>query len=660
LKNKKIDSFAAQLRLSATAVLMRDINRKASDTDKPITNAIRHSIWLSYLLSLGAISAGGLSIFSVAAILDTKPAQADIKEPSSNVTDNADKFDRQNLSVWDASVTLTPKADASGEFDFAPHVLAQPQPSARAVVNTTPIALARPPRAIANSLSFVSAETVDNGNFLAQVPAPDKPNPVQPAYVPSPPVVLPTQNSVKGDSQAQVAATEASSTVKVVSTASSMTRESALNAVEDDSPEQVAATEESPAFELADAPLPTSSELTQNSVEGNSQQQVATEEESPTVKLASTPSPTANESTVYRGTGGASLLGDNLQAQTTVDDEQESPSLRESPTSELDPLAPTLRLQGLYVNQDGSSARARVTGIYPFSTNALVGGTVDLTAGDDFSDSQVGSLSINELYFTGSLPSLPNLRLTVGQVDLTSYFDRNSFAKDVGTHFFNPVFQTNPALAAAGIGPRPAALLNWNITDNVEAKVAAFSSSRNLSDFAIDAFAGELGFRVGNAIIRGTFASDRDAGRDGFQEIFGIDRGNGEFGPESGDRENAYGLNAEYFIPQINMGLFARYGHYENTELDEGADTYSVGLNFLDLFMPDDRLGFGYGRNLSNDELRRDNDDKVPDVWELFYDVRISPNFRAGATLQARDEFSDFVAGFRVRADFDLLGRLFR
>lgn len=659
MKNKTIDSFAAQLRLSATAVLMRDINRKPSDTDKPITNALRRSAWLSYLLSLGAISAGGLSIFSVAAILDTKPAQADIKEPSANVTDSADKFDRQNLSVSDALVVLTPKADASTEFDFAPHVLAQPQSSAREVVNTTPIALARPPRAIANSLSFVSAETVDNGNFLAQVSAQDKPNPVQPAYVPSLSVVLPTQNSVEGDSPEQVAATEESSTVELANTASSMTGEPVLNSVEGDSQAPVAVTEESP-VELANAPLQTSSEPTLNSVEGNSQVQVAVTEESPTVELASTPSPTVSDSTVYRGTGGASLLGGNLQAQTAVDDEQESPTLRESPTSETDPLAPTLRLQGLYVNQDGSSARVRVTGIYPFSTNALVGGTVDLTAGDDFSDSQVGSLSINELYFTGSLPSLPNLRLTVGQVDLTSYFDRNSFAKDVGTHFFNPVFQTNPALAAAGIGSRPAALLNWNITDNVEAKVAAFSSSRNLSGFAIDAFAGELGFRVGNAIIRGTFASDRDAGRDGFQEIFGIDRGNGVFGPESGDRENAYGLNAEYFIPQINMGLFARYGHYENTELDEGADTYSVGLNFLDLFMPDDRLGFGYGRNLSNDELRRDNDDKVPDVWELFYDARISPNFRAGATLQARDEFSDFVAGFRVRADFDLLGRLFR
>lgn len=650
MKNKTINSFAAQLRLSATVVFMRDINQKATDTDKPLTNALRHSLWLSYLLSLGAISAGGLSIFSVAAILDTKPAQADIKTPSSNAIDNADTFDRQNLNVSE-SVALTAKADAVGEFNFAPHVPVQPQPSTKSVVNTTPIVLAPPPRAIANSLSFVSAETVDNANIHFSVPTPDQPNPVQVTAVPSPSVVLPTLNAVEGKEKEQLTKTEDTQSV-LVSTASSITNDSAPTSVEGNSQAPVAATEESPAVD-ANAPLPTSSEPTPNSVEGNFQQLA---KDDTAVEVASTPSPT-EDSTVYRGTGGASLLGGNLQAQTTVDDEQESPSLRESPTSELDPLAPTLRLQGLYVNQDGSSARARVTGIYPFSTNALVGGTVDLTAGDDFSDSQVGSLSINELYFTGSLPSLPNLRLTVGQVDLTSYFDRNSFAKDIGTHFFNPVFQTNPALAASGIGPRPAALLNWNITDNVEAKVAAFSSSRNLSDFAIDAFAGELGFRAGNGIIRATFASDRDAGGDGFQEIFGIDRGNGEFGPESGDRENAFGLNAEYFIPEINMGLFARYGHYENTDLDAGANTYSLGLNFLDLFMPDDRLGFGYGRNLSNDELRRDNDDKVPDVWELFYDFRISPNFRAGATLQARDEFSDFVAGFRVRADFDLLGR---
>jgi hypothetical protein len=205
--------------------------------------------------------------------------------------------------------------------------------------------------------------------------------------------------------------------------------------------------------------------------------------------------------------------------------------------------------------------------------------------------------------------------------------------------------------------------LNWDITDNFQARAAAFSSHRNLGDFAIDAYAGELAFRSGNAIVRGTFASDRDAGRNnGFREIYGLPRDNGETGLRSSDRENSYAINAEYFIPQIKMGVFGRYGRYENTSLDKGGDTYSLGLNFLDLFMQDDRLGFGYGRNLSNNDLRRDSGAKVPDVWELFYDFRLSPLLRAGVTLQARDEFSETIAGFRVKTEFDLtsLGRRLR
>lgn len=196
------------------------------------------------------------------------------------------------------------------------------------------------------------------------------------------------------------------------------------------------------------------------------------------------------------------------------------------PTSvQSNPLAPSLILQGVLLNQGDTSARARLRGTYPVSPHALFGATVDLTTGDDFADTESVGLDLNELYFTGSLPSLPNLRLVVGQLDLTSYFDRNSFAKDSTTHFFNPVFQTNPALAAAGIGSRPALLLNWNVTDNVEAKATAFSSARNLGDLDLDAFAGEVGVRVGTAIIRGTYVSARDARRDGFEEIFQIERG---------------------------------------------------------------------------------------------------------------------------------------
>ncbi len=371
--------------------------------------------------------------------------------------------------------------------------------------------------------------------------------------------------------------------------------------------------------------------------------------------------PSTSTSEAYKGPGAAALLqGGTIQAQSSVDAAQEAQSENAARTN--NPLAPSLTFQGGFITQGETGARARVTGLYPVSPNLLFGGTVDLTTGKGFSDTEGTGLDLNELYVTASLPSYPNLRLTAGLVDLTSYFDRNSFAKDSLTHFFNPVFQTNPALARAGIASRPAVLLNWDITDNLQARVAGFSSSRSLGDIAPDGFAGELAFRAGNGIIRGTYVTDRDVQKNGFNEIYGISRSNGEFGPRSSDRESAYGINAEYYIPEIKMGLFGRYGHYENTSIGKGGDTYSAGLNFLDLFMKDDRLGFGYGRDLSNDSLRRASRNKVPDVWEVFYDFRLTSYLRAGVTLQARDEFSDIVAGFRVKTEFDLLnlGRAFK
>ncbi|MBW4581957.1 MAG: carbohydrate porin [Tildeniella nuda ZEHNDER 1965/U140] len=316
---------------------------------------------------------------------------------------------------------------------------------------------------------------------------------------------------------------------------------------------------------------------------------------------------------------------------------------------------PSVQLQGVF-KQEGSdtSARARLRGFYPVTPNAGFGAEVDLTTGRGFADSQETGLNLNELYFAGSLPSLPTLRLVVGLMDLTSYFDRNSFAKDGATHFFNSVFQTNPALAAAGIASRPGLLVNWSVTDDIDLKATTFSSNRNLGDFHLDAFAGEVGVRFGTAIIRGTYVSSRDAGRrSGFREIFDIPR-SGRAGPQPGDREEAYGINAEVFIPSLKLGLFGRYGHYTNLALDTSGTTYSAGLNFLDVFMPSDRLGLGYGRQLSNDDLRRSRGDNNPDVLELFYDFRITPNLRAAVMLQERNGFSETVLGVRVRTDFDL------
>jgi len=343
-----------------------------------------------------------------------------------------------------------------------------------------------------------------------------------------------------------------------------------------------------------------------------------------------------------------------------------------TPTQEFDPTQPnqppssllrstalrdpTLQFQGTYVVQgDSSVARARLAGVYPLTPKALFAATLDLTSEDSgLADSPNQGLNINELYFaTAPFTDLPNLRFVIGQLDLTSYFDRNSFAKDGVTHFFNPVFQTNPALSATGISSRPGFLVNWTLTDNIEAKAVAFSSSGSIGDFALDGFAGEVGLRYGNGIIRGTYATDRDAGSDtGFNEIFSIARGDNNVGLEADDREEAYGLNAEYFIPDWNMGIFGRYGRYINREIDEAATTYSFGVSFLDVFTQNDRLGLGYGQELSNNQGEED-----PDVLELFYDFRFLPNLRLGFTIQQRNNFSETDVGVRLKTEFDVIPR---
>lgn len=726
---------------------MRDINQKASDTDKQIAIAhsaatkaiaIKRSAWLSSLLSLGAISTGGLSIFSVAALLGMKPAQANMTEPSAslppqiveeeqatptssqsselnaqvgfhqalvkgepnetakeNVQTSASLSSNQltseplNLKASDAVLSQgqlgqamrapaqppLAKQDATApfarvlrrdpnsltqgsEYNFAPSAIErrhfsslQPQSSTGETASAVPTA---------NSLSFASAKETTPNRDQETLISTEKPATVLPAFVPPSMEEAPTQNAVEsqvpqlqGTEQEQVGAILPG--FSAGATAFSPTQNAVEYKVLGSSTPETQPTTILPTFALRNTAAPTP-----NPVEPSVPKPVARVAQPTLVAQTTSPDATAAEPAPYSGPGAAALLGGTIQAQSSVDAAQEAQSQNAAETN--NPLAPSLVFQGGFITQGETGARARLTGLYPVSPNLLFGGTLDLTAGEGFSDTPGTGLDVTELYVTTSLPSYPNLRLTAGLVDLTSYFDRNSFAKDSLTHFFNPVFQTNPALARTGIASRPAVLLNWDITDNFQARAAGFSSSRNLGELDVDGFAGELAFRTGNAIIRGTFVTDRDDQRNGFEEIYGIPRSNGEFGPRSSDRETAYGVNAEYYIPEIKMGLFGRYGHYENTSLDRGGDTYSLGLNFLDLFMKNDRLGFGYGRDLSNDSLRRANRNKVPDVWEVFYDFRLTSYLRAGVTLQARDEFSDIVAGFRVKTEFDLLnlGRAFR
>jgi hypothetical protein len=102
---------------------------------------------------------------------------------------------------------------------------------------------------------------------------------------------------------------------------------------------------------------------------------------------------------------------------------------------------------------------------------------------------------------------------------------------------------------------------------------------------------------------------------------------------------------------QANLGLFGRYGQLNNSGSGFSGDTFSLGLNLFDVFMENDRLGLGYGRNLSTAAI----DGRTPDALELFYDFEVMPNLRLGFTFQQRDQLQESFAGFRLRSDFNLL-----
>ena len=69
------------------------------------------------------------------------------------------------------------------------------------------------------------------------------------------------------------------------------------------------------------------------------------------------------------------------------------------------------------------------------------------------------------------------------------------------------------------------------------------------------------------------------------------------------------------------------------------------------MFLPKDRLGLGYGRQLSNDDLRQSLGNPVPDVWELFYDTEVIDHLRVGVSLQQRNAWTETYLGFRLRYD---------
>lgn len=630
-------------------VIMRYITQKASNIDKQINCVLPRAVWLSCLLSVSCTSLRSLLLFAFATILGVKSAQATLPDLPASLPDQTvpsePTRDNHITAVWSELVPHEEKkADQEAQQNFSFSATNYDQNHSRIREYPRPITevftsqhetrksdqeLAptgsekyfsqRQNNSVVLPLSFPAHQTVAAGQ--EGIPNSTSTHQEQEQHNLYLPTVsehdLPVQLVTADQSQ-----TTANTTAEGEEIGADPSRiESDFYLIEERDSHLVK-------YQVSDQSAPVPAAITPKPP-GEHQLPInlAVTSASTAIPLALVPQPPV---TVIEQNSVKTII----LVQAAGENEPDRSLIPQNLPPKNSALTPTLDLQGVYLNQGDDAARLRLRGIYPVSPNALFGAIVDLATGEDFAGTEGSGLNLTELYFTGSLPNYANLRLTVGLMDLTSYFDRNSFAKDSTTHFFHPLFQTNPALASSGIGSRIGALLNWNITDNFEAKAAVFSSERNLGDLSLNAFAGEVGFRAGNGIIRATYASNQDTGRDGV------------FGTRNGDRENAFGINGEVYIPQIKMGLFARYGWLDNRDRDDNTETYNFGLNFLDLFRKNDRLGLGYafGQNFSEDN----------DVWELFYDIRVARNLRAGVTLQEREGFSETIFGFRVKTDLSL------
>jgi len=286
---------------------------------------------------------------------------------------------------------------------------------------------------------------------------------------------------------------------------------------------------------------------------------------------------------------------------------------------------------------------------YTLGSNTILGLDMDFIAGSLFGP---GGVDVRQLFIAQSIPGFENLRFLAGKLDLTAAFDRNSFAKDNLTHFFNFNFGTNPALVAGGLGAKPAFLADWLITDNFSVKLAPFASQFVGDLFQFDSLAGEVAVRFEeNYVARFTFVTGRDTGISTFRENDRL------FRPIlPGDRVTAFGFNGEAFFPEIRLGAFFRYGYYRSEVTQVDADFFSLGVNLLDIFRAGDRLGVGYARALSNANLLLPGEN-TPDVVEVFYDLNVRERLRVGISAQAQDGFSRGVFGVRARLDFPIVPR---
>lgn len=243
----------------------------------------------------------------------------------------------------------------------------------------------------------------------------------------------------------------------------------------------------------------------------------------------------------------------------------------------------------------------------------------------------VDRVSVREVWLQTELLK-QHIRLVVGKIDLTNYFDINSVANDETTQFITSVFVNNPALEAPENGPGIVSF--YDTRKGLFFGLGLQSADNSGSDIADDLYGiGEIGMRL--------------------RYLLGLEGTYRLWGKINGKRNNNKGFGVsidQHLSPKLVA--FARYGINETGGADIKS-AWSTGLELRHPFLSrvNDSTAFAFG----NTESVYGSEEQVAEIHYRFAfnkHFAITPLFQAVFDPVGLEE-SDVVPLFGVRTQIE-------
>ena len=220
------------------------------------------------------------------------------------------------------------------------------------------------------------------------------------------------------------------------------------------------------------------------------------------------------------------------------------------------------------------------------------------------------ALQIREAWLRTELGPNQLFAVTLGQIDLTNYFDRNAVANDETSQFISDALVNNPVLGLTNNGLGAVLLIDPKSFFNF--KLGVQESNPNATSLS----QGLVSLAEGEYIT----------------VPFGLGEGHyrlwGRLDNTSGENEFGWGVSIDQRItPTIT--LFGRYGHgFINPSVGfEQFFSFGAGFQSPFSFNPLDRWGIGFAQT----EVRHGAQEKL---GELFYNLHLTEHLEISAMLQ--------------------------